>query len=79
MGNNWLHRLDTYTNETYGRPRSASVDDNTCVSCGAIAHAFDTQYATEWYAQAGLCQQCQRAASPRAVIVAFKPRGASIA
>ena len=55
-----------------------STCQSTCVSCGAMAHAFNTRYATESYAQVGLCQECQRISTP-AVIVAFKPRDVSIA
>jgi len=77
MENSWLHRLDTYTNETYGRPRSRAVDEQTCVSCGSTARTFDTRYATESYARVGLCQHCQRASAPPADVVVFRPRDAA--
>ena len=33
----WLHRLDSYTNAEYGRPRSLSADDGLCIACGGVA------------------------------------------
>jgi hypothetical protein len=57
----WLMTLDTYTNETYGRPASAAVVSGTCVACEATIRAFSTLAAAHIYSQRGLCERCQAA------------------
>jgi hypothetical protein len=55
----WLMTLDSYTNQTYGRPASASIDDATCVICEQPTRAFTTLAAAHIYSQRGLCERCQ--------------------
>jgi len=45
----WLHRLDTFTQETYGRCRSLSAINDECVACGGRTTNPDG---------AGLCARC---------------------
>jgi hypothetical protein len=60
----WLLRLDSYANETHGRPVSSAVVRGTCVSCGGAARAFTTSQASSAYVQLGLCERCQNAHRP---------------
>jgi hypothetical protein len=55
----WLMTLDTYTNETYGRPVSSSVVDSICVVCGGTSRTFNTPMTARAYSQVGLCEHCQ--------------------
>jgi hypothetical protein len=55
----WLMTLDTYANETYGRPVSSAVDDGTCVSCNKPAYDPSTVAAAQLYSRTGVCEHCQ--------------------
>ena len=45
----WLHRLDTYTNEEYGRARTLSAIRLECVACGHLTAGREPS---------GLCRRC---------------------
>ena len=45
----WLMTLDTYTNDTYGRPASSSIASRTCVVCEGTIRAFSTLAAGHIY------------------------------
>jgi hypothetical protein len=56
----WLHRLDSYSNEEYGRARTLSAIRLECVACGRSVASTDEE---------GLCRRCvaqQRTAEPTA-------------
>ena len=57
----WLTTLDSYTNETYGRPVSDAVEGGTCVSCEGTAQKFTTLAAAHVFSQTGVCERCQAA------------------
>ena len=57
----WLMTLDTYTNDTYGRPASSSIASGTCVVCEGTIRAFSTLAAGHIYSQRGVCERCQAA------------------
>ena len=57
----WLMTLDTYTNDTYGRPASSAIAGGTCVVCEGTTGAFSTLAAAHIYSQRGLCERCQAA------------------
>lgn len=57
----WLYRLDSYTNETFGRSASSAVTHSTCVSCGRVAVAFTTDDNVKSYVATGMCEACQNA------------------
>ena len=57
----WLMTLDSYTNETYGRPVSSAIVSGTCVVCERTPQPFSTPVAGRAYRQSGLCERCQDA------------------
>ena len=57
----WLLTLDSYTNETYGRPVSSAIVGGTCVVCDCAPQTFSTPAAARAYKQRGLCERCQEA------------------
>ena len=57
----WLMTLDSYSNETYGRPVSSAIVSGSCVSCEGTTQAFSTPAAGRAYRQNGLCEPCQAA------------------
>ena len=59
----WLHRLDAYTNEVYGRALSALGDE--CVTCGRTTTGPDAN---------GLCPRCNRQSVPDDTnLILFRP------
>lgn len=56
----WLHRLDSYSNVTVGRPVAACVAAEVCVVCGKPATTFASDAAGERYLLTGHCEPCQQ-------------------
>ena len=61
MVREWLMTLDSYTNETYGRPVSSAILAGTCVACEGTNRPFSTPAGARVYSQQGLCERCQAA------------------
>jgi len=55
----WLATLDSYANQTYGRPVWSAVVEGACVCCGRAVHPFNTTAAETAFAGVGLCERCQ--------------------
>ena len=55
----WLASLDSYANETYGRPISSAVVAGRCVYCDAETLTFTTPQTSATYVRTGLCEHCQ--------------------
>jgi hypothetical protein len=51
----WLHRLDSFTQQTYGRCRSLCAIQDECVSCGRRTTKPDAQ---------GRCARCAAQLAP---------------
>jgi hypothetical protein len=61
----WLFRLDSYTNSVFGRPRTLSVVNDTCVACSGPLAAASAN---------GLCPRCMAQRQPDTTeIVLFRP------
>lgn len=61
LAHEWLLMLDSYANETYGRPVSSAVVSGTCVACGGRVQKMTTPTGARAYSQTGLCERCQNA------------------
>jgi hypothetical protein len=61
----WLYRLDSYTNAVFGRPRTLSVINDSCVACSGPLTAASAN---------GLCPKCLAQRQPDTTeIVLFRP------
>ena len=61
----WLYRLDSYTNAVFGRPRTLSVINDSCVACGGPLPAASPN---------GLCPRCLAQRQPDTTeIILFRP------
>ena len=61
----WLYRLDSYTNAVFGRSRTVSTGQDSCVACAGPMPADSA---------AGLCPKCAAQREPDTTeIVLFRP------
>jgi hypothetical protein len=61
----WLYRLDSYTNAVFGRSRTLSTGQESCVACAGPMTAPSAN---------GLCPKCMAQREPdTAEIVLFRP------
>ena len=51
--------LDNLSLNIFGRKRSESLSDDTCVMCGEEAIEFRDSLSKKEYGISGLCQKCQ--------------------
>ena len=61
----WLYRLDSYTNSVFGRSRTLSAGNESCVACAGEMPVQST---------VGLCPKCVAQREPDTTeIVLFRP------
>lgn len=51
--------LDETTKHAFGRPRSATIQSDRCVTCGGEAKEFRDDLSRREYQISGMCQSCQ--------------------
>ena len=54
-----LPQIEDFINATFNIDRSASIKDDTCVSCKQPAVSFTDELSKKEYSVSGLCQSCQ--------------------
>lgn len=51
--------IDAFTKQVFGRCRTDSIKEATCVSCGASVKEFKDAISRKEFTISGLCQSCQ--------------------
>ncbi|MCK9508569.1 MAG: hypothetical protein M0Q54_09025 [Pigmentiphaga sp.] len=51
--------LDEVSRDMFGRTRTTSIQNNTCVMCGKNAANFRDELSKKEFTISGICQKCQ--------------------